>query len=271
MIKVPTFIRLLVLLGGAAGFLSAASAQTSEQIIAKARAYLGGEAALNAIQSVHFVGTLETVQTTAEGPKRQTFGLEIRVQKPCQQLIVTTSPEFVDSTGLDEYSGWDLTQKGGSQGGLQLTPFGPAQVKRLRANTWENLYFFKGIEKRGGRSEVVGLDQVDGHSALKVAFIHDVGIVFTHYFDPATGKVLLSETDQGGSNRNEGEIMVNGVRFPQKVIQTMKGRDAKNQPVEQTMTMTFNKITCNERFPSSDFELPIASLSGRSAAPAAGK
>jgi hypothetical protein len=271
MTKVPTFICLLVLLGGAAGFLPAAPAQTAEQIIARARAYLGDEAALNAIQSVHYVGTLETRQTTAEGPKRQTFGLEIRVQKPYQQLIVTTAPEFIDSTGLNDYDGWHRIQKAGTQGRSQLSPFGPAQVKRLRANTWENLYFFKGIEKRGGRAEVIGPVPVGDHPALKVAFIHDVGIVFSHYFDPVTGKLLMSETEQGGSVRNEGETVVNGVRFPQKVIQTATGRDAKGQPVEQTMVMTFDKITCNERFPSSDFELPILSLSDRSAAPAAGK
>lgn len=269
MTKVPTLIRLIVLLGGTAGFLPAASAQTAEQIIARARAYLGDEAALNAVQSVHFQGTIETEQITAEGPKRQTFGLEIRVQKPYQQLIVSTATGLIDTTGLNEYDGWNRQQRGPAPGRSQLSLFSPAQIKRLRANTWENLNFFKGIERRGGRAEVIGPAPAGDHPALKMAFTHDAGIVFYRYFDPKTGRLLLTETDQGGSIKEEGEIMASGLRFAQKVIQTTKGLDAKGQPVKQTMIMTFDKITCNERFPDSDFEVPILSLSSRAAAPAA--
>ena len=272
MTKIPMFIRLTVLLGGAAGFLSTASAQTAEQIIAKAREYLGGEAALNAIQSVHFVGTLDIEQITSEGPKVEKFGLEMLVQKPCQQLIVSTSPESIDITGLNDYDGWHRLQTGSGPGRSQLNLYSPAQIKRLRANTWENLYFFKGIEQQGGRVEVIGPAPVGDHPAVKVAFDHGAGIVFYHYFDPATGKLLLSETDQGGTTRNEGELMVNGVRFPQKVLQTSKSLDAKGQVAERKLVMTFVSITCNEKFPDSDFEIPILSLSSRpAAAPAAGK
>jgi outer membrane lipoprotein-sorting protein len=268
MTKVPKLIRLIVLLGGAAGFLAAASAQTAEQIIAKARAYLGDEAALNAVQSIHLRGTVESSQTTAQGPKQQKFGVEILFQKPYQQRIVTTAPDLIDTTALNDYDGWHRRQTGGTPGRDQLDLLNPAQIKRLRANTWENLNFFKGIQQRGGRAEVIGPAPVGDQPALKVAFTHDTGIVFYRYFDPQTGRLLLTETDQGEHIREEGEIMVNGVRFAQKVIQTSKGRDAKGQPVEQTMIITYDKITCNEPFTDSDFELPILSLSRRKAAPA---
>lgn len=267
MTKSPTFLPLLVLLGAAAGFLPAASAQSADQIIDKARAYLGSEAALNGVQSIHFVGTLETEQ----GAKHEKFSLEIRVQKPCQQLIVTTAPDLTDITGLNDYDGWHRLQVGPAPGRAQLSLYSAIEIKRLRASTWENLYFFKGIERFGGRVKVIGPAPVDGHPAVKVAFDHDDGIAFYQYFDPVTGKQLLSETDQGGSIRNEGEVTVNGVRFPQKVIQTSKSLDAKGQVVERKLVMTFDKITCNERFPDSDFEIPILSLSGRTAAPAAKK
>lgn len=267
MTKVPIFIRSLVLLGGAAGLLPAASAQTAEEIIAKARAYFGGEAALSAIQSIHFVGSLET----EEGAKREKFSLEIRVQKPCQQLIVTTGPDLVDITGLNEYDGWHRLQTGPAPGRLQLSLYSPAQIKRLRATTWENLYFFKDIERFGGHVRVVGPATVGDQPAVKVAFIHDPGVVFYHFFDPVTGKQLMSETDQGGSIRNEGEVMVNGVRFPQRVVQLTKGLDAQGNPVERKLVMNFDKITCNEKFPDSDFDIPILSLAGRAAAPAPAK
>jgi hypothetical protein len=37
----------------------------------------------------------------------------------------------------------------------------------------------------------------------------------------------------------------------------MKGLDATGKPIERTLVMTFDKISLNETFPESDFELPV--------------
>jgi hypothetical protein len=207
---------------------------------------------------VHFSGVLEPGSPTPAGAKRATAAIDIIFQKPNQQRILATGSDSVETTALSGYSAWQRIQDAANLSSWKrLSVLRPDQIKLLRANTWENLYFFKGIDQCGGHVEVLGSAKVDGQPAVKVAFVHEVGIVFYRYFDPATGKLLLTETEQGGSIREEGEIIVNGLRFPQKVTQTVKGVDAKGQPAEQKLVMTFDKITLNETFPEDLFDLPL--------------
>ena len=252
-----TRLRILLLGGVALGVARPAPAPTADQIIAQARAYLGGDAALSAVNSIHFSGVVETDKVTPAGLKTEKVGIDIILQKPYQQRIVVTGSESIETTALDDYTAWQRTQKVGDRYRWKLSVLGPDQIKWLRANTWEDLHFFKGIEERGGTVEVLGSAAADGHPAVKLAFTHDAGIVYTHYFDPETGKLLLSETTHGESIRTETEIMVNGLRFPQRIIQTAKGLDDKGQPAEGKLVMTFDKITLNETFPESYFELPL--------------
>jgi len=126
------------------------------------------------------------------------------------------------------------------------------QVKRLRSNTLENLSFFRGIERRGGRIEDLGIVDVNGRSANKVSFIHDSGSVFTRYFDETTGKLILTETEQGGSIREDGEILANGLRFPKKIVTISKTEGGK----ERSVSIEFQTVTVNEAFADELFAVP---------------
>ena len=251
----PAILKRLLLLGAAACLGGRAPAQTADEIIARARAYLGGDAALAAVNSVHLIGTFNPDGASPADPKSEKIGVEIIVQKPYQQRIVVTASGLTETTALDGYSAWEGKREGG--GAWQINVLGADQVKRLQANTWDNLNFFKGIEKRGGTVESLGATTVDGHPAVKLAFTHDAGIVYTHYFDPVTGRLLLTETAQGMSTREEGEIVAGGVRFPRQVTQTTRTVDDKGQPVTQILVLNFDKVTLNETFPASDFEIPL--------------
>jgi hypothetical protein len=258
MMHSATLKRFLLLGGVALGVALPAPAETAGQIIARARAYLGGDAALSAVNSVHFSGTLEPDKVAQGAPPAVKVGIDIIFQKPYQQRIIARGADSIETTALDGYTAWQRTEEVQDRRRWKLSALGPEQIKRLRANTWENLFFFKDIEQQGGTAEVVGSATADGRPAVKLAFRHDVGIVFYRYFDPETGRLLLTETEEGGSIREEGEIMVNGLRFPQKVTQTLKGVDAKGQPVERKLVMVFDKITVNETISDGDFAIPLA-------------
>lgn len=224
-----------------------------EATITKARAHLGTEAALEAVRSVHYVGTLETIDATPEGPKPVTAQIEIIFQKPYRQRIVATSNERVEVTALDDYEGWQRLQNPTDETQWRLTLLTKDQIKRLRANTWENLAFFRGLDRRGGRIDDLGLVTLDGRQVQKIGFVHDENIVFFRYFDPADGKLILTETEQGGQIREEGEMLVNGVKFPRKVVTTNKLQNG----TQRTVTVTFEKITVNETFAEDLFAVPV--------------
>jgi hypothetical protein len=254
--KSALLVRAVVALTGSFGPVAAAPAQTADLIIAKARAYLGDETALGAVKSVHFVGTMETRQRTPESAQPVKSAIEIIFQKPYQQRIIRTTLTTIQVTGLDDYDGWQRTQDVTNESRWQIALLEPVVIKKLRANTWENLNFFKGIEKLGGRVQVIGPATVDGTATSKVAFIHEPGIIFYRYFDAATGRLVLTETGQGDRIKEEDELMVDGLRFPRKVTSIGKAADAKGQIVDSEVVITFDKITLNETFPDSIFNVP---------------
>ncbi len=227
----------------------------AEDVIAKARAYLGAERTLDAVTSIHFTGTLELTERVPsetdpnvmiERPVQ--LPVEIVFQKPSQQRITVRSAKVIETSALDDYDAWQKRSDATDPTKWQLTLLDAQQVKRLRANTWENLYFFRGIEKRGGRVEYQGEETVEGAPCAKLAFIHTDNIVFYRFYNKATGKLVKTVTETGGEIREEGEMPANGVRFPRKVI--------NKTPDGKVTSITFDKVMVNEAFPAAEFAVP---------------
>ena len=238
----------------AAPFALAAMLHAEPAIIAKARAFLGPEATLDGVKSVHYVGTLVTADPA--DPSAQTrAAVEIVFQKPGQQRINITYDKATEQTALDSYDAWQRQQDASDANKWRQTLLSADQIKRLRANTLENLTFFRGLARQGGKIEEQGTATIDGVTCQKIAFIHAPNIIFTRYFDTATGRLVLTETEAGGAIREQGETIVSGVRFPKTIITVTKTPNGKSQ----TVTITFDKITVNETFPSSFFAVPALS------------
>lgn len=225
--------------------------------VAKARAALGGEKALTGITAVRFSGTVETIQKipSKDDPAKMIetpirLAIDISFQKPYRQRIVLRSDKTVETTALDEYNGWIRRAEIGRENQAQLTLLESSQIKRLRANTWENLSFYRGIEERGGRVEYQGEAEVDGKSCVVLAFVHASNISFTRYFDKTTGLLIKTVTENSGEIREEGEIIVDGIRYPKVLI--------NKSPDGQVATITFDSVKVNEPLPDAEFAVPDA-------------
>lgn len=234
-----------------AGLRAATAPSEIDAVIARARARLGTEAALTAVKSVHFEGTYET---SGEPTEAQKGTIEMIFQRPFQhRSVITSSTGREEVTGLDGLESWMRVKEGKDQ---RLTLYPKEQTKTLRANTWQTLEFYRGVERIGGSVELLGEETVEGVLCSKVIFRHDATLSWTRYFDKATGRLVLTETAQG-KTREEGELVADGVRFPKKLTSTVKNAAGK----EVIVTINFNKVTVNEQFPASLFTVPtIASL-----------
>lgn len=231
--------------------------EKADEWIAKARAAVGSETALNAIQAVRFIGTVETVQKipSKEDPAKTDdvtlrLAIDISFQQPYRQRIVLRSDKSVETTVLDGYDGWFRRAETGKENKAQLNLLESSQIKRLRANTWENLSFYRGIDARGGRVDYKGEADVDGKTCVILAFVHSDNISFTRYFDKATGLLIKTITEVGGEIREQGEIIVNGIRYPKVLI--------NKAPDGQVATITFDSIKVNEPVPAAEFAVPDA-------------
>jgi hypothetical protein len=236
-----------------ASSLQAASPEV-EAVIAKARAHLGGDAALEAVKSIRYSGSIEMADTAAAAsPSRA--AIEITFQKPCQHRLVITTDQATDITGLDDYVAWRRVIPTG-EGRLRFIPMDKAATLRLRANTLENLSFFRGIEQHGGEITDRGETEVDGIRCRQLVFSYGSGIAFIRYIDIASGRLVLTETLPVGRIREEGEIIVSGLRFPKKLIATGPSSAGGKTSV---ITITFDRIVLNEAYPAATFELPVSS------------
>ena len=240
----------------AAFALFSAARAAEPAIIAKARAYVGPDAVLDGLKSIHYSGAI-MMPDPADASKQTPSAMEMIIQKPYHNRVMATSPKLIEITALDSYDAWQRLQDAADPAKWQQSLLGTDQIKRLRANTWENLAFYRGIERVGGRVEDQGPVTIEGIACQKLAFIHAPGIIFYRFFEAATGRLVLTETENGSTIREQGEIKVNGIRFPKSVINSSKDAAGKTR----TVTVVFDKITLNEVFPAKLFAVP--SLGGK--------
>jgi outer membrane lipoprotein-sorting protein len=218
-----------------------AAADSTDKWIAKARAYLGSENALNAVTSIHFTGTLEA-------PGDIKLPAEIIFQKPYRQRITYTGPKVIEITALDGYDAWLKRVNAENPVQWQVRLLEAPQVKRLRANTLENLSFYATREMKGSTIEFLGDVTVDGLACVKISFTHSGDVAFVRYFEKSTGRLVKTETENGTEIREEGEVVVKGVRFPKRVI--------NKAPNGNITSITFDKVVVNENFPAEAFAVP---------------
>lgn len=242
-------VLLLVLASSAAIGLAAVA---TDEIIARARAYVGPEAALEGLRSVHYVGTLETTEPTADGPRPVRARIEIFFQKPFRQRIELTMGDRMEITALDEYEGWQRVRDAGESDRWRLNLLNINQIRRLRANTWENLSFYRGLERSGGRVEDLGTTEIEGRRVRKIAFVHSPEIVFTRFFDEETGRLVRTETEKQGVIREEGELRAGGLRLPAKIITVNVLPDGSSREV----VVSFERVAVNETLADELFAVP---------------
>ena len=222
------------------------------EIIAKARAFLGGEAALAQVTSLRYTGmlVLDDAGDTAnpQGPVK----VEIIYTRPSRQRSVITAEKRVETTVLDGYEGWQKVQDPSDNSRWQLSLLQADQIRSLRANVAENLTFFRNTGDPKCTVEDQGAVMVDGIACRKIAFIYTPQIVFYRFFDTASGRLVMTETAQGETIREQGEIVAGGVRFPRTLVTTLKRPDGGAQRI----TINFEQVTVNEAYPDSLFAMP---------------
>ncbi len=218
------------------------SSATVEEVIAKARQHIGSEEALDSIRSIHFKGNFIANNRGTEGT------IEIRFQKPFQQRLDVFEGEAVITTALNGYDGWNRRYSTKNPKSWDLEILSAADLKRMRANTHDNLYFFSGLEKLRGKIVDEGVKNKDGQEAHVLVFQYHDEIYYKRYFDVETGELIATINDQRLEIKEVGQIVVDEVRFPKKVVSLIDG--------EIVNTVEFTEIILNEEFDNSYFDLP---------------
>ena len=244
------YVRAL-LTGVAAAMAAAAGLHAEPAVLGLARAYLGPESTLESLTSIHYVGTLVREDPDHPSAKPVPTGLEMVFEKPLRQKLVVRGPKVTMTTVLDGYDGWDWIQDNTDPTKYKLTWLGAPDIRTLRANTWENLYYY--FPPEGGSVEDKGPETVDGVACERVDFSHGDSIVYQRYFDRDTGRLVLT-IDGNEEIRESGEIRAGGIRFPRVIVSRAKFASGRTL----SATATFDTITINEPLSAGMFAVPTA-------------
>ncbi len=222
-------------------------AAEADRVIAQARAALAPEPVLEAVRSIRFVGTI-LLQDGNSGD------IEIIVRKPMQQRVTITLGNARETTALSDYDGWRRVENLAQPSEWELTLLEPPQIRRLRANTVENIGFFRGVDAVGGEIRHEGEAEVGGVPCHKISFVHARGIVFTRYFNRETGRLVRTEMDDGSRLTEAGELVAGGIRFPREIeTVTPQGRS----------TVLFSRVEVDAAFDDAVFDVPMLLPGGR--------
>jgi hypothetical protein len=240
-----------------------AAARAEPAVLGLARAYLGPESTLDGVQSIHFVGSVKRVDPDAGAVPPEFATLEITFAKPLRQRLFVRGPKASKTTVLDGYDAWDWFQDNQDPAKVRLAWLNAADTKMLRANTWENLYYYRGPE--GGTVEDKGPATIDGIACERVDFTHGPGIVYERYFDRDTGRLVL--TSRGAEQiRESGEIRADGIRFAKTIVSTLKNASGK----DVVTTVSFDSVVLNEPLRADFFTVPSTPTPKAAALPASG-
>jgi hypothetical protein len=230
--------------------LAPAALRAEPAVVGLARAYLGPESTLDGLKTIHFIGSLDRVDPT-QGEKGMTIhtDLDMIFVKPLRQRLIVRAPKVTMTTVLDGYDAWDWLQDNSDPKRFRLTWLQAADIRTLRANTWENLYYYRAPE--GGSVVDMGPSTIDGVECERVDFTHAPGIVYQRFFDRDTGRLVL--TVRGPESfRESGEIRVEGIRFPKVIVSRTKAAGG----AEIVSTASFDKVILNEKVSEDLFTAP---------------
>lgn len=212
--------------------------------IAKARAYMGGDEKLNEIKSILYKGTLLYSDGT-------TGTAEIIFKKPYFQRFVAVLGDMKETTALNDLEAWRKQEKVGVPGIYSAGSYTPVEMYNMRASVWEYLNFYK--KPTGPRKGVSYIDEVmiGKVPCVVLRYDHGDGIQFDRYFETETGRVARTVSTSGSLFVEEGEMMIDGIRFPKKLTTVFL-----TVPGDQKIEMVYSSIKVNTEVDNKIFKFP---------------
>jgi len=227
----------------------AKAAESDEEIIQStielARSYVGPDEKLDAIESVHYKGSL----LYSSGDLGT---IEMVYQKPMRHRMVAVIGGRKEISVLDGSEGWTTFERVVDSVPLSMEIFDPIRILIMQASVREAFSFFRKPNIRNGEITYEGKETVKGRECVVLTYYHGDGIAYQRYIDAETGQVHKTLDSKGVEYLEEGELMVDGLRFPKKMVSTFSTAIGS-----QSMEFAYSSIALNKKLPESDFVMPL--------------
>ncbi len=225
--------------------VSSAVAQTPtsvSDIVNRARATVGEEAALDGVVTLQMTGGIEPAD-----PKMPAATLLIIARKPCSQRLEIKIDDIVETTILHGEQGC-LVRSNLDAGASQMRKLTEPELARVAFSTRQFFNFFRPDYKNGERVTDEGVEQRRGIRCHKLLYSYPDGMSTIRYFSMVDDILVSSITDNGVESVGLGVQSVAGIRFPERIEYYENG--------EKLHTIVLNRIQVNKPLAEGIFDIP---------------
>lgn len=215
---------------------------TGSEIIDRARATIGSEAALDGLVTLQLAGSLEPVDS--EMPPAT---LLIVARKPCSQRMEIKVDDIVETTLLNGGKGCIIRSNLNAEASQMRDLIGP-ELERVTYSTRQLFNFYRPDFKNGEKVSLEGIESHRGQRCYKLHYEYPDGLSTLRYFSVLDDTLVATVTENGVESLGVGSQTVGGIRFPEK-IEYYEGE-------RKLHTIVFREVKVNEPLVSGIFDIP---------------
>jgi len=222
----------------------AASAQgvSEREIIDRARATIGAEAALDGLVTLRLIGTLLPAD-----PEAPTATLLIVARKPLSQRLEIKVDDIVETTILDGDHGC-IIRSNLNADASQMRDLIGAEHMRVAYSTRQFFNFYRPDFKNGEKVTLQGTETYRDERCYKLLYEYPDGLQTVRYFSMADDRLVATITENGVETIGVGTQTVGGIKFPQEVEYYEGGR--------KLHTILLSEIQVNKPLSAGIFNIP---------------
>jgi|GEM_PF-1398878 len=212
-----------------------------EAILERARAAVGPEERIEAIETLQYRGTLEPA---GAGESRR---LILTLRKPAQQRLDLRGEDERILAVVNQLEGFTV-EEDLRAGTARLGLMTPLQQARFRMNAVENLYFFRPPPRFPVERTYLGSVDLRGRTLEAIRLEHGGRVAIVRYFDPESGQLVATRLDDGTLNVETATREAGGLQLTAEVEAYEDG--------ELLHTLRFEEIRVNPELPPDFFAMP---------------
>jgi hypothetical protein len=216
-------------------------------IIDRARATVGTEAALNRLVTLQIIGVLEPA-----APEIPSATLLIIARKPCSQRLELRVDDLVETTILNGGRGCIVRSNLNAEAS-QMRELVGVELERMIYSTRQHFNFYRPDFKNGERVRLEGIENFRGQRSYKLIYEYPDGQETIRYFSVVDDTLVATITENGVASIGKGAQIIEGIRYPEAIDYYEGDR--------KLHTIVLREVKVNQPLPAGVFDIPQKSVS----------
>jgi hypothetical protein len=184
---------------------------SEKEVIDRARATIGTDAALDGLVTLELIGRLEPAD-----PNMPSATLLIVARKPLSQRLEIKVDDIVETTILDCKKGC-IIRSNLNAGASQMRDLIGSELERVTYSTRQFFNYFRPDFKNGEKVSLVGTETYRGLRCYKLLYEYPGGFNTVRYFSVADDTLVSTVAENGVESVGVGSQVVAGIKFPKEI------------------------------------------------------